>query len=110
MLPTSQFRKFYMFVLMDYCEDTCTDQEDIYNFIMFEPVLDNLYQSFAEEGFMDWYPSDFNCVGGADDGTVDVFSNLYDDDDPRGMPCVEQFWFGLCAKSELDFKELIEIM
>ena len=99
-----------MYVLMDYCEDTCTDQDDLYNMLMLQPDMDILYTTFAEEGFMDWYPSDFNCVGGAADGDIDTFTNLYDDDDPRGMPCVEQFWLGICEKVGIEFKQLIEIM
>ena len=39
-----------------------------------------------------------------------AIGHLYDDDDPRSMPCVEQFWLGVCDKSALNFKELIEIM
>ena len=110
MIRTNEFRKFFMYVLMDYCEDTCTDQDDLYNFVLMESSMDTLFNSFAEEGFMEWYPSDFNCLGGASDGSVDTFTNLYDDDDPRGMPCVEQFWLATCDKSSIDFNSLIEIM
>jgi len=108
MVRTNEFRKFFMYVLMDYCEDTCTDQDDIYNFVMMEHDIDNLYESFAEEGFMEWTPSDFPCLGAATE--VDEFTNLYDDDDPRSMTCVEQFWNGVCAKAGIDFTDLIEIM
>ena len=108
MVRTNEFRKFFMYVLMDYCEDTCTDQEDLYNLVMMETKLDSLYNSFAEEGFMEWVPSDFDCVGEAEDG--DEFTNLYEDDDPRSMTCVEQFWSGVCRKADIGFPELIEIM
>lgn len=110
MIRTNEFRKFFMYILMDYCEDTCTDQEDLYSIILMAIDTDSLYKSFAEEGFMDWYPSDFNCEGGAADGSVDAFTNLYDDDDPRSMPCVEQFWLSTCNKSDIDFNKLIAIM
>jgi len=94
---------------MDYCEDTCTPQEEIYNSILIEPDLDPLFSAFVEEGFMDWFPSTFDCIGGADKDSIENHL-IYELDDPRSLTCVEQFWESTCRKAKIDFSELIAIM
>ena len=110
MLRTNEFRKFFIYVLMDYCEDTCTSQDEIYNSILLEFDIDRLYEVFIDEGFMDWYPTTFECIGGADQDSIDNYDLVYELDDPRSLTCVEQFWNNTCRKADIDFSELIAIM
>ena len=91
----------FMYILMDYCEDTCTTQEEIYSVIMVEPNIDPLIVLFAEEGFMEWYPESFPCVSLAEDSLS--YTNIYDPDDVNSLPCYEQYWKTMCDNHEVDF-------
>lgn len=108
MLRVNEFRKFFMHVLLDYCEDTCTTQDEVYNKILYAEKLDTLFDMFVEEGFMEWNPSTFPCIGNKSLDDVD-FHNL-EVDDPLGLTCVEQFWRSVCEQKEIEFTQLIAVM
>jgi hypothetical protein len=101
MLPVNKFRKMFMYILMDYCEDTCTIQDEIYSVILIEPEIDPLIVLFAEEGFMEWFPDSFPCVSLAEDSLT--YTNIYDPEDSRSFPCYEQYWKTLCDNHDVDF-------
>jgi len=101
MLPVNKFRKMFMYILMDYCEDTCTIQDEIYSVIMIEPEIDPLIALFAEEGFMEWFPDSFPCVSLAEDSLT--YTSIYDPEDSRSFPCYEQYWKTLCDNHDVDF-------
>ena len=101
MLPANTFRKMFMYILMDYCEDTCTTQDELYNIVMLEPSLEKLIGIFAEEGFMEWYPKDaFPCANNVE---ADYDNSYFDPDDIKSLPCYEQYWKSLCNNHEVDF-------
>lgn len=90
-----------MYILMDYCEETCTSQDELYSIIMIEPSLEVLISMFAEEGFMEWWPNDsFSCIDSVED---DYDSSYFDPEDTTSLPCYEQYWKSLCRTLEVDF-------
>ena len=90
-----------MYILMDYCEETCTTQEELYNLIMVEPSLETLISMFAEEGFMEWWPEEsFPCTSVVE-GEYD--SSYFDPEDTASLPCFEQYWKSLCDNHEVGF-------
>ena len=95
-----------MYVLMDYCEDTCTTQDEIYNSVLLDPDMEALLDMFAEEGFMEWFPeTSFTCVSPRSEEFYG--EELYEDDDDRSLTCVEQYWKSLCEKHDVEFSEFL---
>ena len=105
MLAVNKFRKVFTYILMDYCEETCTAQNELYNIVLIEPDLEKLINLFAEEGFMEWWPKDiFHCIEITDEA---IQSTYFDPDDEDTLPCFEKYWKSICDKTDISFDDFL---
>lgn len=98
------FKKFFKYVLGDYCEDTCTVQDELTDIIDETDDLEELADLFIDEGFLKWTPSDFVCLAGNSEGYDE--GGLSDAEEA----CTEQYWEGICRTLDLDIADILEYL
>ena len=98
------FKKFFKYVLGDYCEDTCTAQDELFDVIQELIFTEELAELFIDEGFLKWTPSEFVCraenVEGVNEG------RMLDAEEQ----CTEQYWEDICEKLDIDFDDILEFL
>ena len=98
------FKKFFKYVLGDYCEDTCTAQDEIAEIIDELADTEELAELFIDEGFLKWTPSDFICLAGNVEGYHE--GGILDSEEA----CTEQYWENICESLQLDFDNILEYL
>tara|TARA_Y100001938_G_C8043934_1_gene407734 strand:+ start:516 stop:824 length:309 start_codon:yes stop_codon:yes gene_type:complete len=98
------FKKFFKYVLGDYCEDTCTAQDELAEIIDELEDVEELAELFIDEGFLKWTPSEFICLAGNVEGYEE--GRLLDNEEA----CTEQYWEGICRMLNIDFDDILEYL
>jgi hypothetical protein len=100
----SNFKKFFKYVLGDYCEDTCTAQDELFNIVQELEDTEEQAELFIDEGFLKWTPAEFVClsenVEGINEGRVTDAEEQ----------CTEQYWEDICTKLDVSFDDILEYL
>jgi hypothetical protein len=102
----SNLKKFFSYVVAEYCEETCTVQGELMRDIEVMTSEDEIADMFIEEGFMSWKKEDFDCDMREGENE---FSSLYASDD-WDLSCVEKYWQSVCKVIQVDFDEILELL
>ena len=103
-----QFKKFFSYVLSEYCEETCTVQKDLMEEIVDSKDEESLADLFIEEGFMNWKRDDFSCFEEeSSDYNVSPEEEYFENWD---LTCIEKYWKSICRVLEIDFDNILELL
>ena len=97
----TDFKKFFTYVLHEYCEETCTAQDELFEIINKTDDEEELSDLFIDEGFLKWTPSEFVCLH----DSVDEYQEgrVVDSDEQ----CVEQYWDNICERTETTLDDVL---
>ena len=98
------FKQFFTYVLGDYCEDTCTAQDELGEIIQELDDCEELADLFIDEGFLKWTPSEFICYAGNVEGINE--QSVLDSEEQ----CTEQYWEGICENLDINLDEVLEYL
>ena len=99
----ASFKKFFTYVLNEYCEETCTSQDEIFELIQEASDNEQLADLFIEEGFLKWRPEDFICLAEGPNAEEQTFLDFEEQ-------CSEQYWESICEKTELELDAVLEYL
>jgi len=100
----TSFKRFFKYVLGDYCEDTCTAQDELFDLIQDTHAAEELAELFIDEGFLKWTPSEFICLAGGVEGINE--GRTLDAEEQ----CTEQYWEGISEKLDVNFDSILEYL
>ena len=97
------FKRFFTYVLNEYCEETCTSQDEIFNLIDECDSVEQLAELFIDEGFLKWIPSEFICRA---DHEAEQDRTFLDFDEQ----CAEQYWETICENMQVSLDDILEYL
>ena len=97
------FKKFFTYVLNEYCEETCTAQDEIFELIQATDVNEELADLFIEEGFLKWRPAEFICLAVGPNTQEPTFLDYEEQ-------CSEQYWGNICENMDVNLDDILEYL
>ena len=99
----NNFKRFFTYILNEYCEETCTSQDELFALIEDERDSEKLSDLFIEEGFLKWVPEEFICIENKEDDRDRLFLDFED-------RCAELYWETICDRIDADPDQILEYL